>query len=72
LAGRPKVAAGLEIDLYVDPEHPKENYWVDISKIPIDLSVSANLSQLFDKFGQQSGYFRSFDGVNFEKAESII
>lgn len=48
------------IDVYTDNDNP-DNYWVDISKIPV--------KRIPTTFGVIDGYYRSYDGINYQKSE---
>lgn len=67
---KPDVKPGSDIDIYLDRNKPKENYWIDMTKVPVETSLTffkviENLG--ITDLGKSSGFYRSYDGINFEK-----
>jgi|GEM_PF-3207579 hypothetical protein len=54
------------LDIYIDKNDPN-NYWVDISKVPVKAAGLGNNKQLHYQAGQQvvQNFYKSTDGINY-------
>jgi hypothetical protein len=62
LAPNINVASQPNLDIFVDKNNP-DNYWVDISKIPVKVPRLGSNYQLQLQTGQN--FYKSVDGVNY-------
>jgi hypothetical protein len=58
------VTSQPSLDVYVDKSNP-DNYWVDISKVPVKMMKLGTYPQLQLQFQAGQIFYKSVDGINY-------